>query len=260
MVFKVYVYTELIRSKGLFFGLIGFSLWLILFIAPMMLFMGRDVEPGVVAGYAFTAILIFLSFSMATWDWAGEIRWLINQGILEYVITSGSGFLPHFLGILPVSFIWVGFALSIIYALLTVLIGPPLILIHDPLLFIVGFIMLLMVLMGYALLLGGTMISTGSTGVMMELLSFILPIATGGLTPLKRLPSGLRIFALCTPFSYPAETIRYAILGIEPVLEPSILLLRGFLYSILFLLIGIVYFRYQVKKMLREGVKATTFY
>jgi len=257
-VFKAYTLNDLVRSKGFIYGLISFSLWILLFILPVQLFLPRDVDPSMVASYGFTAIFIFLSYSIATWDWGAELRWMINHGILEYYIVSNSGFLPHYLGLMPVSFIWLVVALSVNYLLLSIIYKPPVILIHDPVLFILSIIMLLMVLMGYALLLAGTMISSGTTGFIIELLSFILPISTGGLTPLSKLPESIRSFALSTPFSYPAELIRYSILGWKPVMDTTMMFVIGYLYAIAFILIGVVYFKIQFKKILREGVRVTT--
>ena len=257
-VFKAYMLNELLRSKGLVYGLIGFSMWIVLFIAPISLFVSAGVDPGEIAAYGFTAIFIFMSYSIATWDWAAEIRWMINSGILEYYIASNSGFLPHYLGILPVSLIWFLIAVGINYVTLSIIFKPPMIALHDPLLLVIGIAMLLIVLFGYALLLGGTMIASGTTGFVMEIIGFILPIATGGLAPLKRLPPQLQQFALATPFSYPAELIRYGMLGWEPILDPATMIPIGFAYGFAFLLVGILYFKYQFRKILREGVRVTT--
>ncbi len=257
-IFKAYLVSDVIRSMGFIYGMIGFSIWIVLFIAPMSLFIESNVDPGIVASYGFTAIFIFMMYSIATWDWAAELRYMINHGILEYYIASGSGFLPHYLGILPVSMIWLLIALTINYLLLSILFKPPALAINDPYVLVLGLVMLFLVLIAYALILGGSMIATGTTGFIMELLGFILPIATGGLTPLSRLPEPLRIFALATPFSYPAEVIRYAILGWTPIHELHEILLIGFSYAIVFILVAIVYFKYQLKKILREGVRVTT--
>ncbi len=223
----------------------------------MSLFVSGNVDPSVIANYGFTAILILMSYGVATWDWAAEIRWMINQGILEYYIASGSGFLPHYLGLLPMSLTWLLLAMSINYVLLTILFKPPLITIYDPVILLFGLLILLVVLLGYAMFLGGTMITSGTTGAIIELISFILPIATGGLAPLSRLPEPLRIFALYTPFSYPAEIISYSILGWKPVLDLKLMIMIGALYSTIFMALGILYFRYQLRRILREGFRAT---
>ncbi len=256
-VFKAYTLNELIRSRGIVFGLIGFSMWIILFMAPMSLFIGKDIDPSMIASYGFTAIFIFMSYSIATWDWAAEIRWMINNGILEYYIVSNSGFASHYLGLIPVSLTWFIIALGINYLVLSIVFKPPMIIIRNPMILLAGLSMLLIVLFGYALILGGTMISSGTTGFFMEIISFILPIATGGLAPLKKLPIQLQQFALATPFSYPAELLRYGILGWEPLLDPMEMIVIGYSYALLFLAIGIIYFKYQFKKILKEGVRVT---
>ncbi|MEM0380666.1 MAG: ABC transporter permease [Desulfurococcaceae archaeon] len=257
-VFKAYFLSDIIRSKGLIYGLISLSLWLMIFLMPMSLFIGEEQDPGVVANYGFTAILIFMLYSIATWDFAAELRFLINQGILEYYLSTNSGILPHYMGLIPVSLMWLLLALSINYVVLSIVFNPPLLVIHNSLCLVLGLTMLFIVLISYALILGGSLISSGSSGFILEILGFILPIATGGLTPLSRLPELFRIFALYTPFSYPAEVIRYSILGFEPVMSIEKMLLIGYVYSIIFLIVSILYFKYQLKKILKEGVRVTT--
>ncbi|MEM1541897.1 MAG: ABC transporter permease [Ignisphaera sp.] len=258
MVFKAYAVSDLLRSKGFVFGLVSMSIWFMLFISPIILFIDSSFNPRVASAYSFTAILIFLFYSVATWDWAAEIRWMINDGRLEYYIASGSGFLCHYLGIMPISFIWIAMAMSINYLLLTVVWGPPELQISDLRLFIYGFILLTTNLVSYALVLGGTMLSSGVTGFVMEIIGFITPIATGGLTPLINLPKPIQTFALMTPFSYPAEIIRYILLKSPTIMSIHELCIRGTLYSLTFLAVSIIYFRYQLKKIMREGVRVTT--
>jgi ABC-2 type transporter. len=181
---------------------------------------------------------------------------MINEGRIEYYIASGSGFLPHYLGIMPVSILWLGVALIVNYILLSILWTPPTLNVLNPIFFIYGFTLFLMCLMGYALILGGTMISTSAVGFIVEIINFVLPVATGGLFPLKLMPEPLQVFALLTPFSYPAELIRYSMLGIEPVIELNRLILIGSIYSVTFISIGIGYFKYQFRRVLREGFKS----
>lgn len=255
-IFKAYFISEFIRSKGFIYGLIGMALWITMFSMPVMMFTGDNVNFNDVATRIFVGIMLFLFFSTASWDWAAEIRWMINEGRIEYYITTGSGFLPHYLGILPVSVMWLGIALLVNYILLSIIWSPPLIRIMDPAVFLFGFALFLMCLMGYALILGGTMISTSAVGFIVEIINFILPVATGGLFPLKMMPKPLQMFALLTPFSYPAELIRYSMLGIEPLMELKQTLLIGVIYSAIFLMVGVVYFKYQLKKALSEGFKS----
>lgn len=252
-VFKAYFISDLVRSKGFIYGLISFSFWIILFIAPLSLFMGGGVDQNAIASYAFASLIIFMIYSIATWDWAAELRWMINYGILEYYVVTGSGLLPHYLGIIPISLMWLGLNLSINYLLITALMGPPRIYVYDIPVFIAAFTMMLLVVFGYAMLLGATMISSGVSGFIVELLSFILPISTGGLTPLSRLPVHVRNFALATPFSYPAELVRYSILGLSPVMSIEYLVLIGYIYATIFFALSLLYFRHQFRRGLKRG-------
>lgn len=254
-VFKAYFLSSFIRSRGFIYVLLSETLWIIVFILPLYMFMESPIEAEKASSYAFTWILIFMFYSIASWDWAAEIRWMINDGRIEYYIASGAGFTPHYLGSLPVTLIWLSISLLVNYLVLSMVWGPPKIVIYDPIVFITGFSILILVLLSYALFLGGTMISTGVTGFIVELISFILPIATGGLAPLRTLPEILQIIALLTPFSYPAELIRYSLLGVEPVIEVWRLMIIGVVYSILFALAGIMYFKIQLKKTMKTGFK-----
>lgn len=256
-VFKSYALSDLVRSKGFIYGFISFSIWIVLFMSPLTLFIDQTADPQTVAAYGFTAILIFMFYGAATWDWAAELRWMINDGRLEYYIVSGSGFLPHYLGILPISLIWLAMTMLFNYVVLSILWGPPLLVFTDMTMLVYGFILLLINLVAYALILGGTVVSSGVSGFVIEILGFILPVATGGLTPLSKLPRPLQTFALLTPFSYPAEMLRYSILGWTPIMDVWQLIVRGILSALVFLLISLAYFRYQLKKILKEGVRVT---
>jgi len=254
-IFKAYFMVELVRSRGIVYGLLSMAMWIILFTMPIALFSSDTIELGDVSARIFTGVIVFMFYGMATWDWAAEIRWMINEGRVDYYIASGAGFLPHYLGLLPVSLMWLGISLTVNYTVLSLLWAPPKLLLVDPLIFIYGFLMLLLCLIGYALILGGTMLSTGVTGFIIEIVSFILPIATGGLLPLRYMPEPLKSIALATPFSYPAELIRFSLLGIEPVVGVWRTVVLSLLYVPLFLLIGIIYFKYQLRRSLREGFK-----
>jgi ABC-2 type transport system permease protein len=256
-VLKAYALSELARSRGIVYGLVGIALWILLFTLPASLFTEPDSDPAHVSAQIFTGVMIFLFYSVATWDWAVELRWMINDGRVEYYIASGSGFLPHYLGILPVSLAWIAITLSVTYLLLALILSPPLLVVRNPVLFLYGFALLLLTLLGYALVLGGTVLSTGASGGVVELVGFILPVATGGLTPLARLPRPAQLLALLTPFSYPAELIRHSLLETPLILSAEEACLYGGVYSAVFFALSVLYFKYQYRKLLREGVRLT---
>ena len=259
-VLKAYFTAELLRNRGIVYGLLGLALWLALFLAPLTLFRSPSVSPGEVAAHALVAIAIFLAYSTATWDWAWQLRWLLFQGILEHVIASGRSVFVLYAGIVPISLMWYAAAMTVGYATLALLVAPPTFSCVDPALLALGAAMLMAVLFAYSMLLGGVTISTGTSGPIMEFVGWILPIATGGLVPLRALPRPVQVVALATPFSYPAEVLRYS-LGLSlPVMEPGTTVLVGLLYSAAFLGLSILYFKAQLRKLLREGVKTAWMY
>ncbi len=259
-VFKAYLLAELLRSRGIVYGLMGMILWMVMFILPMTLFRPQNFPVEVMSGYAFTAILVFMSYSIATWDWAWELRWLMRANILEYVIASGRSIYVLYTGIIPVSLLWMTVAITVVYAVLSALTAPPKLLFKEPLVLTLGIVLLVTVLFSHSMILGGTTISVGTSGPVMEILGWILPITTGGLVPLKNMPSQVQAIALATPYSYPAELIRYSLLGSETILPLQQMIVYGVLYAIVFLVASITYFNLQLKKMLKEGVKTVGMY
>jgi len=259
-VLKAYLTAELLRNYGLVLSLLSLALWMTLFIAPIILFAPPTMSPNTIAGYAFAAVLVFLSYSMATWDWAWELRWLMMSGMMDYILVSGRSIFIHYVGVLPFSMLWMITSLAIVYGILAILIGPPALIVTDPLLLLLSIILLMVVLFGHAMILGGTTISAGTSGPVMEMLGWIMPIATGGLTPLINMPEPLRIFAILTPYSYPAELLRYSLLGTPTVLEVNKMIIIGICYVFIFFFVGILFFKYQLKKMLKEGPKTVGMY
>ena len=259
-VFLAYLKVELIRSKGFVFGLLSLMLWLVLFLAPTALFRSPETPPEMVSTYALVAIAVFLLYSTATWDWAWELRLLMFQGVLEEFIASGRSVYILYAGILPVSFIWLTASLGSSYVLLTALLAPPRLSVADPLALAVSVATLVLVLIAYSLILGGTTIATGTSGPVMEFLGWIMPIATGGLTPLASLPEVLRWVAISTPFSYPAELLRYSLGLAEPVVGVRTALIVGPVYAVLFLALSVEFFEVQLRKLLKEGVKTAAMY
>lgn len=258
-VLTAYFAAELIRSKGLIHGLLSLAVWLSVFVIPASLFIESTNVETVAAGM-FVGVAVFLAYSMATWDWAMLLRWLLQLGVLEYVLASGSPLISHYLGTIPISITWYAIALGLAYGIIRIFVGPPsLNLVSIPTL-LAGVFLLLLVLLAYSFLLGGCVLAAGSVGPLVELVSWLLPIATGGLLPVAAMPGPLRVAAYLTPFSYPSELLRYSFGVSHPVLDPELVLVIGTAYSIIFLVSSAVFLRYQVGKVLKEGVKTVALF
>ncbi|MCY0868789.1 MAG: ABC transporter permease [Desulfurococcus sp.] len=259
-VLKAYFTSELVRSSGFIYGMLSMSLWIVLFVAPIELFASPGVDRSVIAGYMFTAVLVFSSYSTATWDLAWEIRWSMRSGVLEYYIVSGRSPLILIAGVAPVSLIWLAASLTLVYSVFTLLLAPPAFIVENPLLLLYSFILLGVVLLAHTLVLAGSTLSTGTSGPVMELISWILPIATGGLTPLSNLPEQVAVVALLTPYAYPAELVRRSLLNAPLKLPLNETLMYGTVYSLLYLAAAYWFFMREYRRILREGVKTIGMY
>lgn len=254
-----YFTAELIRSKGLIHGLLSLAVWLSVFVLPASLFIESE-DVGTVAAGMFVGVAVFLAYSTATWDWAMLLRWLLQLGVLEYVLASGSPLISHYLGTIPVSITWYVIALGLAYGIIRTFVGPPNFNLVDIPALLVGVFMLLLVLLAYSFLLGGSVLATGSAGPIVELVSWLLPIATGGIFPVTAMPEPLRVIAYLTPFSYPSELLRYSLGVSYPALNPEFVSAVGMVYSIAFMILSAIFLRYQVGKALKEGVKTVALF
>ncbi len=258
VVFVSYVKAELLRSRGFFVGLLSMATWLVLFMLPMTLFRDPEMPAGLVSTYMFVGVAIFQAYSVSTWDWGWELRDALFRGVLENVLVSGSSMFVLYAGIVPVTVSWLTLSLTLTYVILSILVAPPVLHVSNAALLVLGIFSLMLVLFAYALVLGATLIASGTSGIVVEFVSWILPIATGGITPLANLPIAMRYAALLTPFSYPAELLRHSLGLSTPVLPEVTLVATSILYPLGFLAGGYAYFRTQLRRMLKEGVKTVS--
>ncbi|RLG75848.1 MAG: ABC transporter permease [Thermoprotei archaeon] len=253
--FKLYTVSDIIRGKSGIISLAGISLWLILIILPVSLFANPQIGLGRVAAFIFGGILVFNVYSVATWDWAWEIRKLINYNVLEHLIASGKSPLMVYLGLIPVSLIWLLMIIVLGYGVVNVFVAQPEIVISDLKLLILAFTLLIIVVLSYALVLASTILISGTSGAIVEIFSWVLPLATGGFIPLSLMPESLRTLALLTPFSYPAELLRKALNIYEPILPTNTMFIIGYIYGLAFLTFSITLFKLGIRKTLKEGLK-----
>jgi len=258
-VLRAYFTAELIRSRGLVYGLLSLAVWISIFVVPTTLFAEEGTTEWV-AGGVLVGVAMFLAYSTATWDWAMLLRWLVQLGVLEYVIASGSSILSHFIGTIPVSLAWYSIALCLVYAVISLFVGPPRLELLDPVALSIGIVALLLVLLAYSLLVGGALLTSGTSGPVVELISWILPLATGGFFPLRYMPKQLQVAAYLTPFSYPAELIRYSLGVSKPLLDTWLVVTVGLTYAAVFLAASVAFLRLQLRKLLKEGVKSVALF
>ncbi|MEM0013995.1 MAG: ABC transporter permease [Zestosphaera sp.] len=258
VVFESYVKAELLRSRGFFIGLISMATWLAVIMLPMTLFRDPTTSAELISSHMFVGVAIFQAYSASTWDWGWELRDALFRGVLENVIVSGSSMFVLYVGIVPVTLTWLALSLTITYMMLSFLAAPPALSVVNAALLTLSIFSLMVVLFSYALILGATLMASGTSGAVVEFISWILPVATGGVTPLANLPSVMRQIALLTPFSYPAELLRHSLGLSTPVIPEVTLIALSIVYPLAFLASAYTYFRIQLRRMLREGVKTVS--
>ncbi|MEL9909305.1 MAG: hypothetical protein QW389_06970 [Desulfurococcus sp.] len=255
-----YFKAEMLREHGFWISLIGFTLWGFLFIGPIVLFSPSSLDKQVTAGYTLVAMLVFSSYMTATWDWSSHLRWMLRSGVLEQAIVAGRSIYLYFIGLLPVSLMWLVIEVGEIYLLLTLLYAPPYLSVSDPLLFFTALAMILTVLVAHSLLLGASILASGTSNIIVEFLSWIIPIASGGLTPLASMPQQVQIVALATPYSYPAELLRHILLKAPVVMPTDKLILYGLPYALAYLIIALAVNHYALARIRRNGAPSIGMY
>jgi ABC-2 type transport system permease protein len=252
---RAYLTSDLIRSKGFLFALMGIAIWLVLFVLPMIFFAGEGQDRSVISAYIFSGLLVFNLYMIATWDLGWEVRTLINQGVMDYIILTGRNPLIIYFGLVPLSIIWIMIIVTVGYGIVTAFVAPPKIMIASPTELLLASGLLMIVILSYALILASITMSAGTSGFIMELISWVLPLATGGFTPLSSLPPAMRTFALLTPFSYPAEALRYSIGVSQALINPAFIFTVGYVYGVIFFAGGLFAFRLSLNKARKEGFK-----
>lgn len=257
---SAYFKAEMVREHGFWISLLGFTLWGFLFIGPVVLFSPSSMPRPLVAGYALVAMTVFSSYMTATWDWSGHLRWMLRSGVLEHALVAGRSIYVYFMGLLPVSLMWLMIEVGEIYLLLTVLYAQPGFNIADPVLLVASLIMLLVVLVAHSLIIGASVLASGTSSIVTELISWLIPIASGGMTPLASMPPQVQTLALMTPYSYPAELLRYSLLGAPMVLRIGDVLLYGSLYASLYLAAAVASNTLALRNIRRRGAPSIGMY
>jgi len=255
-----YFKAEMMREHGFWISLVGFTLWGLLFVGPVVLFAPSYMDKSITAGYVLTALLVFSSYMTATWDWSGHLRWMLRSGVLEHALISNGSIYLYFLGLLPVSLMWLLIEVGEIYVLLTLLYAQPSFNIVDPVVLITALCVMLVVLVAHSLLLGAGVLLSGTSNVVTEFISWIIPIASGGMTPLSTMPPLVQLIALLTPYSYPAELLRHGLLGAPVVMPVEELVLYGSLYSTAYLAVAILVNQAALRRIRRYGVPSIGMY
>ncbi|MCE4615019.1 MAG: ABC transporter permease [Desulfurococcales archaeon] len=218
---KAMLWLHLKRAVRYKYGLINWGIIEFLYMAIYMLgalaFTPRD-QWGGVSQYVFWGVLAWTLVSTPTWTIGNWAQFYINMGLWEQHETIGASH-SLFLSMRIIPAIIAGFIGSITaYGFLYATVGGNLSLRGSVLLTLLFLLWLVLQSTIYGLLLSYLSLLTSTPGPMLDVLNILLFIIGGIGVPVAKLPEGVRLFAVITPYSHASELIRWSAIGIKPYL------------------------------------------
>ena len=218
---RAMLWLHLKRAVRYKYGLINWGIIEFLYMAIYMLgalaFTPRS-EWGSVSQYVFWGVLAWTLVSTPTWTIGNWTQFYINMGLWEQHETIGASH-SLFLSMRIIPAVIAGFIGSLsAYGFLYATVGGNIVLGGNLLLTLVFLLWLVFQATIYGLLLSYLSLLTSTPGPMLDVLNILLFIIGGIGIPVAKLPEGVRLFALFTPYSHASELVRWSAIGIEPYL------------------------------------------
>ena len=209
-----------------------------------------DVVPTI-----FWAVIAWNMMSTATWTIGNWVRFYINMGMFEeHELADANHALFLTLRTLP-ALVETLVAAAFVGVFLVNVTGVEVLRASDPLLLGASLALILAMSILYSLSLAFLSIIAGSPAPLLDFLNFILFIAGGIAVPVSSLPEALRVIAVLSPYSHPAELMRYASVGWTPYLGVDGEVLASLIYIAFMSIVALLVYRWARGKALREGVK-----
>ncbi len=247
----------LARAKiRMFASTLTTALWGTLFILPMILFFKASDIPLALA-YAIIAFTMFYLLSTASWI-GFNLRRRIMEGILENQLLHGLTLPELTLSSLLIGLIYQVVGLIVFTALIILVFGIPQFNFTSISSVCIGLIGLLILMWGHAGIIGASTLIAGTSGVIVELSSWIIPLASGMIAPLVAMPEPLKTIALVTPFPYPCEALRYGLLGVRTLLPLNMTLALGITAPLIYAVISYVLLMYTYTRIRKRGITTPT--
>ncbi len=216
-----YAWVHLLRMRRFALSLINWGLvdflWLSIYVFSVLAFAEPKAYPLVVPA-VFWAMIAFSLMSTPVWTVGNWVRFYIGMGLLEEHELAGanhSAFLAlRALPAIPMALIAGVGAATLLYAATGI--NP--LRVRDPILLAVSLAAILIQATLYSLLIAFAGMATRTPTPLLDFMNFFLFVAGGIAVPVSTLPGPLRLVAVLTPYSHPAELMRHAVAGMEPYL------------------------------------------
>ena len=229
-------------------------MWIAIYILGALAFTPEE-RYGDVVPTIFWAVIAWNMMSTATWTIGNWIRFYINMGMFEeHELADASHALFLTLRTLPalvetiVAAVFVGVFLANVTSVEVLRAS-------NPLLLGASLALILVMAILYSLSLAFLSMAAGSPAPLLDFLNFILFIVGGIAVPVSSLPGALRLVAILTPYSHPAELMRYASVGWTPYLGVHGEVLASLAYITFMGSMAWLIYRWARWRALREGVK-----
>ncbi len=218
---RAMLWLHLIRITRYIPGLVNWSvvdgLWISIYVLGAIMF--TDPERYVeVAPLLFWAVFAWNLMSTPVWvvgNWSG---FYINMGLYEeHEIAGASHSLFLSLRVIPSTIASLITAAVVGYMVYYVT-GADVLAVREPLALVLSLASILALSLAYSLLLAYAAIVTQAPAPMLDFMNFILFIIGGVGVPVDSIPEQVRWIAVITPYSHPAEVMRWSITGREPYL------------------------------------------
>ncbi len=257
---KAIIYLHLLRTwrykLSFINSTLNITLWMSIFILGAILFVPKNLLPQT-APVIFWGILIWNILSSSVWYIAGWTIWfLISTGLIEEHYLHGVGMLRFLSGRLITITIQVAMATPLVYVLLLYAAKTSFPLVSSASYLLLGILCFTMISLSYALILSVIAMRTSVPGPLLDFSNILFFVIGGIAVPLANLYEPIRIIALFTPFSHPAEIVRYGAIGIVPYigLEREVLI-TVFLALFLFSVAVIIFRKVEQDYLRKHGIK-----
>ena len=221
---RVVLWLHLVRTGRYMTGLVNWAvidgLWISIYVLGALMFTDPKDYP-VIAPLIFWAILAWNLLSTPVWVIGNWAKFYINIGVYEeHELAGVSHNLFLSVRVIPavmVALISAGFVAYLVHYVT----GTNVLVAENLVVLVLSLVAILVISISYSLVLAYMAIITQAPAPMLDFLNFLVFIVGGVGVPVDSLPPLLRWIAAITPYSHPAELIRWASIGKEPYLGVS---------------------------------------
>jgi ABC-2 type transport system permease protein len=256
--FRVMAWLHLIRTARYLYSMVNWALvdglWITIYVLGTLTFASPQSYPRV-APMVFWAVLAWNLMSTPVWTIGNWARFYINMELYEEHEVAGASH-SIFLSLRSLPALLVSLATAaVVGGFIAYTTRAPILRVGDPLLLAasLGAITLMAVL--YSLILAFLSLFTRAPAPLLDFMNFFLFIAGGIAAPISKLPGPVRLFALATPYSHPAELMRLAAVGQPTYLPPGVEALATTAWITVLTLAWMTTKSLAVSRARREGVR-----